>query len=46
LPDLAWEDEIMPILSSLVQEGMIFVDSSNPVEEYLRREEDLETWEN
>ncbi len=46
LPDLAWEDEIMPILSSLVQEGIIFVDSSNPVEEYLRREEDLETWEN
>lgn len=45
LPDLDWQDEVMPILSSLVQEGIIFVDSRNPVEEYLRLEEDLETWD-
>ena len=45
LPDLDWHDEVMPMLSSLVKEGIIFVDSSNPVEEYLRWEEDLETWE-
>jgi len=45
LPDLDWQDEIMPILSSLVQAGIIFVASRNPVEEYLGLEADLETWE-
>lgn len=45
LPDLDWQDEVMPILSALVQEGIIFVHSKNPVEEYLSLEEDWETWE-